>query len=180
MKIKAITTIGTLVITLIANVLMAQVGAWNPTLVNDSEEALETMLTKSPDLETYLNESYGYAIFPKVTKGAITIGAATGRGIVYKNNEMVSYSNLIQATFGLQLGGQQYSEVIFFEDQKSFDKFMNGKLKFDAQVSAVAIKHGVSLDAAYADGVAIFTHAKGGLMYEASLGGQHFNIKEIN
>jgi lipid-binding SYLF domain-containing protein len=154
---------------------------WNPELVKDSEEAIETMLTKSPDLKTYLDESYGYAIFPKVTKGAvITFGAAAGKGIVYRDNEIVSYSHLKQASLGFQLGGQQYSEVIFFENKEAFDKFMNEKLKFDAQVSAVAIKYGVSLDAAYAGGVAIFTHAKGGLMYEASLGGQHFKNKEIN
>ena len=77
----------------------------------------------------------------------------------------------------MQLGGQQYSEVIFFENEKSFEKFTNGNLKFDAQASAVALKKGASIDAAYSNGVAVFTRTKGGLMYEASIGGQHFTFK---
>ena len=88
-----------------------------------------------------------------------------------------TFEILKQASIGLQLGGQQYSEVIFFENSKAFDNFTNGKLKFGAQASAVAIKEGASIDAAYNDGVAVFTKTRGGLMYEASIGGQHFKFK---
>ncbi len=157
----------------------AQVGGWNPELINDSNEALKTMLEKTPKLESFYNESYGYVVFPKITKAGITIGGAMGNGIVFRDNKVVGSSKLKQATLGLQFGGQQYTEVIFFENEASFNKFINGKLKFDGQASAVAIKAGASIDVAYQEGVSVFTMPKGGLMYEASLGGQHFQYKAI-
>lgn len=89
---------------------------------------------------------------------------------MYKDNSVVGKAHLKQATIGFQVGGQQYAEVIFFENQDSFERFTNGKLKFNAQASAVALKEGASIDAAYQDNVAVFTTTKGGLMYEASRG----------
>ncbi|OUR91164.1 hypothetical protein A9Q87_11890 [Flavobacteriales bacterium 34_180_T64] len=158
----------------------AQVGGWNPELINDSEEALKTMLEKTPKLESFYNESYGYVVFPKITKAGIGVGGALGKGIVFENHQVVGLSKLKQASFGLQFGGQQYSEIIFFENEASFEKFKNGKLKFDGQASAVALKRGTSIDMAYQNNVAVFTHTKGGLMYEASLGGQHFKYIAAN
>ena len=118
-------------------------------------------------------------IFTKVTKAGIGIGGAAGKGVDYKNHQIIDSCKLKQASIGLQLGGQQYSEVIFFENKESFDNFINGNLKFDAQASAVAITVGASVDVAYQDGVAVFTRTKGGLMYEASLGGQHFKFEAM-
>jgi lipid-binding SYLF domain-containing protein len=168
----------TVVVALIISITMnAQVGGWNPELISDSEEALQTMLEKTPKLESFYNESYGYAIFPKITKAGIAFGGAFGKGIVFKDNQIVGSSKLKQASIGLQLGGQQYSEIIFFKNEESFENFTNGKLKFDAQASAVALKEGASIDVAYQDDVAVFTQTKGGLMYEASIGGQHFKFE---
>ena len=160
--------------------LSAQVGGWNPELVKDSQEALNNMIKATSKLQTFKSKAYGYVVFPKVTKAGVGIGGAAGSGAVFKKDVVVGSANLIQASIGFQLGGQQYSEVIFFENKKAFDNFINGKLKFGAQASAVAIKEGASIDAAYNDGVAVFTKTKGGLMYEASIGGQHFkyNPKE--
>ena len=107
------------------------------------------------------------------------IGGAAGRGIVYKGNNALGSSKLKQASIGLQAGGQQYSEVIFFENKEAYDRFASGKLKFDAQASAVAITEGASADMAYSSGVAVFTRVKGGLMYEASIGGQHFTFDAV-
>ncbi len=149
----------------------------NTELVNESKEALKEMIEKTPKLESLYNDSYGYVVFPKVTKAAIAFGGAFGNGIVFKNHQVVGSSKLKQATIGVQLGGQQYTEVIFFEDQVSFERFISEKLKFNAQLSAVAIKEGVSLDAPYQEGVAVFTTTKGGFMYEASVGGQHFKYE---
>lgn len=157
----------------------AQVGGWKPELEKDSKEALSQMLEDSPKLEAFKQKAYGYAIFPKVTKAGLGIGGAAGRGIVYKGNNAVGSSKLKQASIGLQAGGQQYSEVIFFENKEAFDRFRSGKLKFDAQASAVAITEGASADMAYSSGVAVFTRIKGGLMYEASIGGQHFTFDPV-
>ncbi|NAS12175.1 lipid-binding SYLF domain-containing protein [Poritiphilus flavus] len=155
--------------------VIGQVDGWNPNLELNASEAMQIVLEKSPKLESFKDEAYGYAVFPKVTKAAIGVGGAAGNGIVYEEDEVVGRAHLKQVTAGIQFGGQQYIEVIFFENEETFEKFTNGKLKFDAQASAVALKSGVSIDAAYQDGVAVFTLTKGGVMYEASIGGQHFN-----
>ncbi len=159
--------------------LSAQDGDRHTGLIKDSQESLKKMTDKTPELKTYLDESYGYVVFPKITKAGIGVGGATGRGTVFQGHEAVGTSRLKQASFGLQLGGQQYSEVILFKDKKSFQRFINGNLKFDAQATAVALKKGAALDASYYKGVIVFTMVNGGLMYEASIGGQHFSYESI-
>lgn len=131
-------------------------------------------------LETFFENSFGYAVFPSIGKGGIGIGGAAGKGVVFKQGEMIGGSNMTQITVGFQFGGQEYSEIIFFEDADSFNRFINNKYQFAAQVSAVALKSGISADASYTDGVAVFTQAKGGLMYEASVGGQKFKFVSEN
>jgi lipid-binding SYLF domain-containing protein len=155
--------------------LNAQVGGWQPELTANSQKVLDKMIATSSGIESYHKSAYGYVVFPKVTKAGFVLGGAGGKGIVYKDHEVVGSSSLKQASVGLQAGGQQYSEIIFFENEGAYNHFINGKLKFDAQVSAVAIKPGVSLDVAYVDGVAVFTQSIGGLMFEASVGGQRFS-----
>jgi len=157
--------------------MSAQTGGWNPELKENADEALSKMLVQSPKLKTFKNQAYAYVIFPKVTKAGVGIGGAAGRGIVYQDDKAIGSSKLKQASIGLQLGGQQYSEAIFFKDKEAFEKFTNGNLKFDAQASAVAITEGASADLSYSGGVAVFTQTRGGLMYEASIGGQHFTYK---
>ncbi|MBT8236998.1 MAG: hypothetical protein KJO04_12445, partial [Bacteroidia bacterium] len=136
--------------------LHAQIGGWNPEMEKDVEEALASMIQRTPKLQVFKDKAHGYAVFPKVTKAGVGIGGAAGRGIVYKGGEIVGASKLKQGSIGLQLGGQQYSEVIFFKDQEAFENFTNGNLKFDAQASAVALDEGASIDAAYNEGVAVF------------------------
>ncbi|MDN5215481.1 lipid-binding SYLF domain-containing protein [Fulvivirgaceae bacterium BMA12] len=159
--------------------LCAQDGDRHTDLIENSQESLRKMTDKTPALKTYLDESYGYVVFPKITKAGIGVGGATGKGTVFQGHEVVGTSRLKQASFGLQLGGQQYSEVILFKDEKSFQRFKNGNLKFDAQATAVALKKGAALDASYYKGVVVFTMVNGGLMYEASIGGQHFSYESI-
>lgn len=155
----------------------SQTGGWNPELLEESKTTLEEMLEETPKLKSFQDQAYGYAVFPKVTKAGLGIGGALGNGIVFKQEEVVGKANLKQASIGFQAGGQQYSEVIFFENEKAFEHFTNNNLKFDAQASAVALTEGVSIDVAYHDGVAVFTRAKGGIMFEASIGGQHFKYE---
>jgi lipid-binding SYLF domain-containing protein len=157
--------------------LSAQIGGWKADLVEDSQKALVKMIEQKPKLLSYKDKSYGYAVFPRITKGAVGIGGAGGKGIVFKNDKPTGQSTMSQASIGFQLGGQQYVEVIFFENKKAYDKFTNKKVKFSGQASAVAIKPGVSVDIAFKNGMAVFTQTKGGLMYEASIGGQHFSFK---
>ena len=116
-------------------------------------------------------------IFPKIGKGAVVVGGAGGKGIMFRNGNPHGEATMSQVTIGFQAGGQAYSEVIFFKNKASFDDFTESKYEFAAQVSAVAAIAGASADAAYKDGIAVFTLAIGGLMYEASVGGQKFKYK---
>jgi lipid-binding SYLF domain-containing protein len=134
---------------------------------------------KDPDLAGVFASAAGYAVYPTVGKGGIGIGGARGKGRVYDRGRLIGRSTLTQVTIGLQLGGQAYSEVVFLKDQASLDNFKRGRLKLDAQASAVALTERAAADLAYREGVAIVTMAKGGLMYEASVGGQKFSFKPI-
>jgi len=134
---------------------------------------------KDPGLAKVFADAHGYAVFPTVGKGGIGVGAARGKGYVYQRGRLIGRSTLTQVTIGLQLGGQAYSEVVFFKDAAALDNFKRGKLKLDAQASAVALTARASADLAYRNGVAIVTMAKGGLMYEASVGGQKFSYRAI-
>ncbi len=160
---------------LVATTSYGQAG-WNPELEEDCKKEIAEMKQKVPKLDSYFSNAYGYAIFPKITKAGLGIGGAGGKGIVYQGGKATGESKLGQASFGLQAGGQQFSELIFFEDKGAYDRFVGGKFKFGAQASAVAITEGGAAVAPYQDGVAIFTHVQGGLMYEASIGGQKFTF----
>jgi lipid-binding SYLF domain-containing protein len=132
---------------------------------------------KDPGMAKVFADAYGYVIFPTVAKGAIGIGGARGKGDVFERGKQIGRSTLTQVTVGFQLGGQAYSEVIFFKDKTALDDFKRGNFEFDAQVSAIALTARASRDLAYNRGIAIVTIAKGGLMYEASVGGQKFSYK---
>ncbi|RPJ35986.1 MAG: hypothetical protein EHM35_08900, partial [Planctomycetaceae bacterium] len=123
--------------------------------------------------------SAGYAVFPTVGKGAVGVGGAFGRGELIQGGRVVGYCSLTQASIGLALGGQAYSELIFFETPEALQKFKSGDYTFSAQVSAVALKSGASANAKYADGVAVFTMGEEGLMVEASVGGQRFSFQPV-
>jgi lipid-binding SYLF domain-containing protein len=140
-------------------------------------EAIATFQENDEKMEKFFKNAHAYAVYDNVAKGAIGIGGARGNGIVYQNGKPIGTTSLSQVTVGLQLGGQEYMEVIFFENAKAFENFTNGNLKLSGQASAVAATHGASADVAYQDGMAIFTLAKGGLMYEASVGGQKFDFE---
>ena len=147
---------------------------------------------------TFFGKSYGYAVFPTIGKGGIGIGAAHGSGRVYEKGTYIGDTTMNQVSVGLQLGGQAYSQIIFFEDKRAFDEFTGGNFEFGAQATAVALTAGASAQAgtggtsagasgtqshantsgSYQKGMAVFTVAKGGLMYEASIGGQKFSYRK--
>jgi lipid-binding SYLF domain-containing protein len=124
-----------------------------------------------------LNSSAGYAVFPTITKGAAGVGGAYGKGVLYENGQAVGYCDMTQATVGAQLGGQDYTEVVVFKTPEALQNFKKGQFKFDAQASAVALKHGSSENAKFTNGVAVFTFNEKGLMAEASVGGQKFDYQ---
>lgn len=140
-------------------------------------QAMLTAREKDPGLASWFDSAAAVAVFPKVGKGGIGVGGARGKGLVLQGDKTLADVTLTQLTYGLQLGGQVYIEVIFFKDQTALEDFMRGNFEMGAQVSAVAVTAGASADAAYNKGVAVFTVAEGGLMYEASIGGQKFKVE---
>lgn len=142
-----------------------------------SKEAIAEMKKTNDKISKYFSTAYGYAVFPSIGKGGLGVGGATGNGTIYKGGAVVGDCRMTQVTIGFQAGGQAYSEVIFFEDADAFNRFTGDKFEFSAQASAVALTAGASFDVDYRNGVLIFTHAKGGLMYEASVGGQKFKTE---
>ena len=138
----------------------------------ESKTAKAEFLEADWQMEKHFSEAYGYAIFPNVGKGGFVVGGASGYGIVYQSGAEIGVAKLSQVTVGLQAGGQAYKEVIFFKNKKSMDKFKGNNFEVAAQVSAIAATKGGSTDAQYVEGVMIYTIQKGGLMYEASVGGQ--------
>jgi lipid-binding SYLF domain-containing protein len=145
----------------------------------DVAEVIQKFEEGDPGIQAWFREAYGYAVFPSVGKGGIGIGGAHGKGLVYEQRQLVGKTTLTEVTIGFQLGGQAFSEVIFFKDKTAFDDFTRENFEFGAQVSAVALTAGVSADLAYSGGVAVVTATKGGLMYEASVGGQKFSYEKI-
>jgi hypothetical protein len=146
-------------------------------LNGDVARTIAKFKTADPSIERFFRKSAGYAVFPTVAKGAIGVGAAHGDGEVLQAGTVIGTTTVTQVTIGAQLGGQTYSEIIFFETPESRDSFKSGHFTFAAQASAVAVTAGASANAGYNDAVAVFTRAKGGLMYEASVGGQKFTYK---
>lgn len=147
----------------------------------------------------FFKKAYGYAVFPSIGKGGFVVGAAHGDGRVYVGGKKVAESAMTQLSIGAQLGGQVFSQIIFFEDKRAFDEFASGNFEFGAEASAVAItasasagastggntatasggRHDAATAGAYHKGMAIFTIAKGGLMYAATLGGQKYSFKPL-
>jgi lipid-binding SYLF domain-containing protein len=166
-----------LLITVLVVAFAGQTLAADENLTNDVNEAKATLIKTDEGLKAILEKAKGYVIFPSVGKGGLGIGAAAGTGQLLEKGKVVGEAKLRQVTVGLQAGGQAYIEVICFEDQTSLDNFKKENFEFSAQVSAVAVTAGVSKKAKYEKGIMVLTMAKGGLMYEASVGGQKFKYK---
>jgi len=154
---------------------------WDPDEVKEydakSQETIATFKEKDPSVQRFFDASSGYVVIPTVGKAGFGLGGARGKGILYENGAPTAVITLTQLSFGFQWGGQAYSEFIFFEDAATLDNFKRGNYELGAQASAVAITAGASADAKFNSGMAIFTQAKGGLMYEASVGGQKFKVE---
>lgn len=154
----------------------------------------------SPAVAKFFNNSYGYAVFPIIGKGGFVIGGSYGKGQVYQGGRVTGKTTVIEGSIGFQAGGEAFSQIVFFQDQRAYDEFTSGNFEFGATAQAVAITAGAGARAgtagssagvstgpetgsqaetSYANGMAIFAHAKGGLMYEFSIGGQKFTFERL-
>jgi lipid-binding SYLF domain-containing protein len=158
----------------------------------EEDKAAIAAFVESPVASKYHKSAYGYAIFPTIGKAGFGIGAAHGSGRVFAGGKKTGDISMTQVSFGLQAGGQAYRQIIYFENKAAFDTFTAGEFEFSAQAEAIALTasagasagtEGVSASAnesqteksKYFDGMVVFTMGKGGLMYQAALGGQKYS-----
>jgi lipid-binding SYLF domain-containing protein len=147
-------------------------------IIADAKTAKSEFIKTDHLMNAIFEKAYGYVIFPNVGKGGIGVGGAAGNGAVYENGLLIGLAKLSQLSIGFQAGGQVYREVIFFDSKSAMEHFKASKYEFSAQVSAVAVTAGASANVKYTNGVMVFTMQKGGLMYEASVGGQKFKFNK--
>jgi lipid-binding SYLF domain-containing protein len=174
--------------------LLAYSSSWAAATPAECQEALGNMKDLG-NVAEMLGESYGYAIMPTIGKGGIGIGGAGGSGCVYAGGVHTGNTSMGQITIGFQLGGQAFTQIILFKNKETYDSFVSGEFEFGAQATAVALTYGASAEAgtkgssssagetkgagAWKRGMAVFTLAKGGLMYEATIGGQKFSYESL-
>jgi lipid-binding SYLF domain-containing protein len=144
-------------------------------LIGDANSAIAMFEKADPSITAFLKRAPGYVVFPGVGKAGLGVGGAHGKGVLFEGGKPMGKAELTQLNIGAQAGAQKYGELIVFETEKDLAKFKEGKFAFSGQVSAVALKSGAAATAHFSNGVAVFTHAEGGLMYEASVGGQKFS-----
>ena len=173
-------TISFVMLALLMNITtQAQKDDDDPKIVADANVAKQDFIKADALMQTLFDNSFGYVIFPNVGKGAIGIGGAAGNGAVYQKGTLVGMASMKQVSVGFQWGGQAYREVIFFETEADLNRFKENKIEFSGQASAVAVTKGAAANIKYKNGVMIFSQTKGGLMYEASVGGQQFKFRPL-
>jgi len=174
--------------------------AIHPVAFADKFDGTLDVFESAPELQPYFDTAYAWAVFPTVGKGGIGIGGAYGKGRVFQREKVAGSVSMTKLSIGLQMGGQAFSEIIFMQDKRAFDEFTSGRYEFDASASAIVITAGAQARAGtdgasasagtgpastnqveygYNRGMAVFIHPLGGLMYEASIGGQKFSFTPI-
>ena len=141
-------------------------------MVEQASATLRDMTREDPSLDEMVRKSYGYALFPEVTKGGLVFGGAYGRGVVYEQGQLAGYADLTAGSFGLQIGGQSYSELILFADKVALDRFKGGPIDIAADATAVILTTGAAANARYDEGIVVIIRPVAGAMAEASVGAQ--------
>ncbi len=155
--------------------LFAMALAVSPAWADEYTETID-VFKKAGQSGKFFDSAYGYAVFPTIGKAGVGVGGAYGKGRVYEKGKYVGDTSVTQLSIGFQLGGQGYSQIVFFQDQRAYKEFTSGNFEFGADANAVAIT-ATTAGGAYNKGMATFTVVKGGLMYEASISGQKFSYK---
>lgn len=178
MKLKASLVVSILLL-LTVSAFSQKISSKDQKIITDSKDAIEAFKQADPLMKNIFESAFGYAVFPNVGKGGLGVGGAMGNGTVYDQSGLIGMAKLTQINIGFQAGGQAYREVIFFENEEVLNRFKDNKIELSATASAVLATEGAAAAAKYQNGVMIFTHVKGGLMYEASVGGQKFSFRKL-
>mgnify|MGYP002795033428 CR=1 FL=1 len=148
-------------------------------VINDAELAKAAFIKNNSNIVELFSNAEGYVIFPNVGKGAYVVGGASGNGAVYEKGELIGMANLKQLDIGLQIGGQAFRQVIFFQNQTELDRFKQGNFELSGTASAVIMEEGKAKSIEFRNGIAIATMPKAGAMVEISVGGQKFDYENL-
>jgi len=148
-------------------------------MIADARAAVVRFVDRDPGLQDWVNHAHGYAVFPSVGKAGFGIGGSRGRGVVFERGEPIGTTRITQGTVGLQIGAQNFAQIIFFQDDAALRTFQRGNFEFSAQATAIAATAGRAATTSYEKGVAVFLMTRGGLMAEASVGGQKFSYEAL-
>lgn len=143
---------------------------------DEAQAALERMEAQDPTLTDRVNNAYGYAVFPEIGAAAVGIGGAEGKGVVYKNGQRIGQINLVQASIGVQLGGDTFGELIIFQDEHALNRMINNSVEFGADAQATFVKAGAAGAKNFANGVQVYVLPKGGFMAGVNVNGQKFHF----
>jgi lipid-binding SYLF domain-containing protein len=192
---KAILTLSLVYAVLISSLTYAE----QDSKIDDYNATIKAFKS-DPDVVDFFDRAYGYAIFPVVGKGGLGIGAAHGKGQVYKAGKVTGKASVTQLSVGFQAGGQAYSQIIFFEDERAYKDFTKGSFEFGAQATAVAVTASAQASASttgktagastggaagkqakteYYKGLVTFVYARGGFMHEVTLSGQKYSFAPL-
>ena len=167
-----------------SNTTNVLISGWKPSknFNNENKANLKTIealkkFKRIGRLKPYFKEAAGFAVFPNIAKAGLGFGGARGSGEVFEDGKVIGSTTVTQLSFGFQLGAQAFSQIIFFQNKRDLDRFTDGNFEFGASASAALITEGANATVDYTNGVAVMTFSKGGLMYEASIGGQKFTFK---
>jgi lipid-binding SYLF domain-containing protein len=150
--------------------------ASDPELVKSAQDTVKAFKASDPKLGAYFKEAYGYVVFPTIGKGGFIIGGGGGKGVVFEKGRITGMAKVVKITIGAQVGGEAYSELMFFKDKATCEKFKSGGAKFQANATATAGDASRQAATNWADGVAVFFKGKGGLIADASMGTQDFTF----
>ncbi|MGK7296811.1 MAG: YSC84-related protein [Candidatus Wenzhouxiangella sp. M2_3B_020] len=148
-------------------------------LIADARASVVRFVDRDPGLQDWVNHAHGYVVFPNVGKGGLGVGGSYGRGVVFERGEPIGTATITQATFGAQIGVQNFAQIIFFQDDAALKTFQRGNFEFSAQATAVAATAGKAASTSYDKGVAVFIMTKSGLMAEATIGAQKFEYEPL-
>ena len=139
-------------------------------------DALTQMEAKDPGLRPLLDQSAGYIVFPTIGQGGLVVGGASGRGVAFERGQVVGYVDLTQGSFGAQIGGQSFAELIIARDPAAWQKMRSGSFEFGGHASATVVRTGAAAEGQFTNGVAVFVQPRGGAMLNASLTGQRLKF----
>jgi lipid-binding SYLF domain-containing protein len=121
-----------------------------------------------------INSAYGHAVFD-TTKGGFIVTGAGGTGVAMrKNGSNPVYMHMGAGGVGLGAGLENYKLVVLFENEETYDRFVDGAWTAGASAQAAAGRDGAAVVGKFVNGVAVYHLTDKGLIAQADVTGVKF------